>query len=216
MRPPPIAGFEAERDAAWQQLVRTATTHRVHAVLFRGPVGSGATRLGEGLAQRAHESGVAHVLRATHTSGHGPHEGLGPMVRSLLRCQGLDRDTARSRIESILRRHGVADHEVWEVLSDLVTSEHAPDANHALHRLITVLTSERPVVWWVERAPHGVDAVRFAAWLMDQPQALPVLVLLTADPNDVLPGTTESALLGALAAHRRTVVLDLPPGPPVW
>jgi hypothetical protein len=216
LRPAAISGFEAERDAAWRQLVGAATREQVRGVVLRGPIGSGASRLGEWLFQRAHETGVAHALRATHTSGHGPHEGLGPMVRSLFRCQGLDREAARGRIASILRHHDVHDHETWDVLADLATSDGARDPHGALVTLLTILTSERPVVWWVERAAHGVEALRFAAWLMDRRAALPVLLLLTADPGDVVPGTRESALLGALAAHDRTVVLDLPPGPLLW
>ncbi len=107
LRAAPLVDRERERDGLWDLLHLAHDTGEVHAIVLSGPGGIGKSRLAEWLCQRAHEVGAAHVLRATHSPIPGPTHGLGPMLRSFLRCQALDRDAVRQRVQGILTSAGV-------------------------------------------------------------------------------------------------------------
>jgi hypothetical protein len=205
-----------ERARLWRQLRLAADERLVHGVLLLGKEKSGKTALGDWLACRAHEAGVAHVLRAGHSSIPGAGDGLGAALRSLFRCQGMDRDAAIARIEDILGRHGAGDVVVAESLADLVVPDgrrhSGPSDEHgAIRTVLQILTEERTVLLWLDDVHHGIPSLRFAAWLagLEPPAPLPVLLLLAADPDGLTVGTVEEALAGAFGAHPRVATIEV-------
>src|SRR5690606_25707433 len=59
-------GREAERDQLWRTLLRVHDEQRARVVMLAGEPGTGKSRLAMSLGQRAHELGVAQLLRGSH------------------------------------------------------------------------------------------------------------------------------------------------------
>ncbi|MFB6375171.1 MAG: AAA family ATPase, partial [Bradymonadaceae bacterium] len=100
---------EAERDRLWTAL---QTVHRggdPKLVLLEGDAGTGKTRLAQWLCRRAHETGAAVVLRASHTDSSGPDAGLREMIRRIYQTVGLSRGEIFERLAKQLPSLGSDD-----------------------------------------------------------------------------------------------------------
>lgn len=227
LRPPPLVDRVDERDALWRALRDVDRTGRVHAVVLSGPEGSGKSRLAEWLCQRAHETGAAHFQKGSHAPIPGPTHGLGPMLRTTLRCQGLDRPAIRDRVEQILRARGVPRQDEAEALTEVV-SPSEPGTRGAIRfaspveryvtvrRLLQAMTQERPTVVWLDDAHHSVDALRFVLYLLDYPprHALPALLVLTCDEGSRSLQRDAADVLSELLDHDRVTRVPVGPLPP--
>jgi serine/threonine protein kinase/tetratricopeptide (TPR) repeat protein len=226
LRAPTLVDRLPERDALWRALRAVDRTGLAHAVVLAGPEGCGKSRLAEWVCQRAHETGAAHVLKASHAPIPGPTHGLGPMLKAALRCQGLDRPAVRDRVEQIFRARGVVRPDEAEALTEVIAPAEpgvrggvrfvSPTERYVtVRRLLHAMTQERAVVLWLDDAHHSVDAVRFALYLLDYPvrTALPLLLVLTTDEDGRSARRDAAHLLSELSDHDRAVRVPVGPLP---
>ncbi|MEQ1503489.1 MAG: tetratricopeptide repeat protein [Myxococcota bacterium] len=158
------------------------------------------------------------------------------MLRTALRCNGLDRDGVAARVEAMLRSRGVDHPDEWAALTEVIAPRAAswtkapggpaglrfgsPTERYVtVRRLFQALVLERPIVVWLDDVQHGLDALRFALYLLDYParHPLPVLIVLTVTDDGLAPRTRrlgdESTLLAELVEHDRVERVDVGPLP---
>jgi eukaryotic-like serine/threonine-protein kinase len=221
LRPIAMVGRSAERDVLWQALRLVYTQRRPRGVVLSGAPGLGKTRLADWLGERAHEAGVANVMKAFHGSLGGPGDGLPRMVSRFLRCIDLEPAELLERTEGLLRAQGVEDPAEWQALTALLGPASCPAwpgdgpqgaaaERHALViRLLRRLSHKRPVVVLLDDVQWGADALRFAQTVFDDPDPLPVLLLLTLNEDALGERHIEAHLLEDLERH--TTRLEVPP-----
>jgi serine/threonine protein kinase/tetratricopeptide (TPR) repeat protein len=227
VRAVPLVAREAERDKLWK-LLRTVTKRREkRLVLLSGAAGCGKSRLAQWLCERAHEAGLATVLKAVNGPRPGQAHGLAPMVARHLRCEGLERPELTAHIERRLARISVRDDADADALSELI----APDAEDSVDRrvrfgtaserhvliarLLRRLSKRRPVIVWIDDVQWDLDAIAFAQHLMFlEPSAnFPVLMLLTARSEALAERPEAQRQLTACGAHPGARSLPVPPLP---
>ncbi len=226
LRDIPLVGREQERNALWSALRRTDRSRRPEVVLLRGPSGCGKSRLARWVTARSHEVGAATVLRATHAAIPGSATGLGAMLSRHLGCVGLDREGSLQRVERVLRRQGVDDDNEWLALTEWMAPASAADIEGgartirfasaeeryiALFRELTRLAQDRAVVLWLDDVQWGLDALQLTLWLLEQPQPLRVLVVLTTMEEALAGAAVQQSLVDAIAGHERATELAIGP-----
>lgn len=234
LREIPLVGREAERDVIWDALHAVRQTGEVRCCVLRGTAGSGKTRLAEWISQRADEVGNAVVVRATHSPGGGPADGLARMVAAALGCVGMSRLDMQKRIERFLRLRGVDDEYEWHALVELIwplPDEHegrsgqrtvrfgsANERYALIHRLLGYLAGHqdeagvhRPVVLWLDDVQWGSDALGLARYLLGRvgEGERPVLVLMTAQEEALEDRPVEREALERLFGGPHVVQLEL-------
>jgi tetratricopeptide (TPR) repeat protein len=203
----PLVDREAERDILWGALRATRSLGASRAVVLQGSAGSGKTRLATWIAERAHETGAATVLTATHGPAGGPGHGLGPMLSRFGRFDGLDQAQIRRRAARMLADRGrFADAEIDAVVELLRPvgergRTHAvqfrnPEERHlAIRTLLAVLSRERPLLLVFDEAHHGVDTLAFTRSVLEAQDQAPVLMLLTVRDDLLVERPAEAELL---------------------
>jgi tetratricopeptide (TPR) repeat protein len=227
LRPVPLVDRRTERDALWSALVRVARTGQAHALVLRGAPGVGKTRLARWLAERSHELGAAIPLWARHRAVAGDDQGLPAMLRSFLRCHGMARDAVRARVGLLYERLGVDHRDEWHALTEVLSPATDDDTAEVrfgslmeryvtMRRLLQRVCTERPVVVCLDDAQFGVDALRFADYLLGYPNRtpLPVLVVATVDDEALSDRLDAATVLEELLARDRCMSLSLGPLPP--
>ncbi len=211
LRTVPLVGRDEEQDRLWGVLAEVRATGRTRLVLLEGTGGCGKSRLARWLCERAHETGAARVLKAVHGPNAGPADGLSPMVAGLLRCGGLTRDEVPDRVRAALALHGVPEPPEVETLVELLTPsregepggvrlESPTERYLVLRHLLAGLGTRRPVVVWLDDVHWGLDALLFAADLLEAGQQadLPVLLVLTARSETLAEEPAASTLVSLL------------------
>ncbi len=236
LRPFPLIGREAQRDALWTTLRAVHATGLPRVVVLTGPSGCGKTRLVHWLAERAHELGAATTLVATHEQGGTPQDGLGPMLVRHFACEGLDAEQVAGRVDIVLPE---ATDEERRALEALLV-RHAPDQAAAsvelarggtverprlvrfassaeryvaIRRTLARLAARRPVLLVLDDVIHGADALNFAEAVLNAQSHDPLaaLILVTASDEAMGDRTTETARLGHLLERRESERLTVGP-----
>ncbi len=222
LRPPPLVGRYAERDAIWATLTEVRRTGSAKLVLLHGNAGVGKSRLAQWIAQRAHEVGNASVVRATHGPILGPSDGLPRLVASLVGSVGLSAENARSRAWRVAVSLGVHDTWVTDALKELVatgasgspgTFTRPEERWGAILTLLEGLAAERPIVAWLDDVQWGDDALGFAQFVLDRQEErpLPALLLMTCRDEALAERPVAHEQLGALLERPRCARVPLPP-----
>lgn len=236
MREIPMVGRTGERDHLWTALSEVRLRGEVRCCVLRGSAGTGKSRLAEWVAQRADEVGNAVVVRATHSPGGGPADGLSRMVAAALGCVGMSRLDMQKRIERFLRLRGIDDEYEWHALLELIWPLPEEDERRAgqkpirfgsaneryalIHRLLGYVAGHqdeagafRPVVLWLDDVQWGGDALGLARYLLARVSGgdRPVLVLLTVQEEALEDRPNERAALERITGHPSASQLDLAP-----
>jgi len=227
MRSIPIVDREDERDELWARLAEARSTGETRAVVLQGAAGTGKSRLAEWLGQRAQELGAATVVRAVHSSGGGPADGLPRLVQRAIASFGMSRSEMLRRAESWLRRRAVTDDYEWNALVELVWPATeadirggareirfgSPSERYALvHRLLAHLSVgfdepgddddpvRRTVIVWLDDVQWGPDALGLARYLLrnGRDHGCPLLVVMTVQDEALEERPTEQNLLEQL------------------
>jgi serine/threonine protein kinase/tetratricopeptide (TPR) repeat protein len=212
LRSIPMVDRDVERDALWARLRQVHGERRAQAVLLRGSAGSGKSRIARWIAERAAEVGGARVMRASHSSEQGTHDGVTVMLARYLRCDGLGRDDTRLRARAALADLGDDDGYLLDAVTDLLA---APDSQPAhllenaaaqaeaksrvLLRCLHLIALARPLVLVLDDVHWGLDALRLVHVLLrERPPQTPILALLTLRDEALAQRPLEQQVLAEL------------------
>ncbi len=210
LRTVPLVGRQTERDQIWQSLMAVISTQIPRLMLLRGPAGVGKSRLVEWICERAHELGVATVMKTSHNPLPEPADGLPGLLSRHLRCAGLSYDETAERVQRLLSEQGVAgDYEpaaLTQLMSLMDASEggEAIEFNSAAERYALVLRQiereahQRCMIVWLDDVQWGSDALEFAQFLLQSQRQIPILVLMTARDEALAERTVEQAALASV------------------
>ncbi len=221
----PLVGREAERDALWAALRGACDTGLPGVVVLEGAAGTGKTRLGTWLGERAHEVGAARLLHAHHAAQPGPGDGLAPMLVRALRTAGLAGDALVARVARALELTesdplvvAVAALIAGEVSDDTsirVRLQSAEERGVVVRRALARLAVERALVVLLDDAVWAPDTLGFVEQAMatQHPAPFPVLFVLTARSEALPERPAAAARLEALGRPPRGRRLELGPLP---
>jgi len=220
LRDVPLVDREDERDRLWRALERCRRDRQAAFVALVGPSGSGTSRLARWICERAHEVGAANVLRATHNPMPGLHLGLGPMIGTFLRCQGLGRTETRQRVQAIYP--SMAHPDAWDAMTELIVPAAEEDRGGirfrnsveryvTLRRMLKAVCNERPLVVWLDDVQWGLDALGFARYILDHQRSSPqpILFVVTATEESLAEHSDEAALLGELLEYDASTQISI-------
>ncbi len=221
LRPIPMVDRQAERDTLWLALRDVHRTREPGLVVLRGAAGTGKTRLSRWLVERALELGAAHAMIARHERLGAAHDGLSGAVARWFRAHGLDASATQARIRAEFEALQHVDHHVdVHALSELIeTATHGQitatsDARErwmdAWLRYLEPATRDRPLVMVLDDVQWGAESLAFVAQVLERPQTLPILFVLTAREEALSERPVERARLAALleASAARDVRLE--------
>jgi len=213
LRVPPLVGRRAEQELLWSRLAEVGENRSPAAVLVRGEVGRGKSRLVQWLEEESYEAGATKILKARHEATGGLGHGLGPLAADFLGTIGLSRYEAATRIREFLPRLGLPADETNAYLelahprTDAERAAGAPGVEFSspserwtlARRLVAAAGERRAVLLVLEDVQWGADSLGLALDLLEH-EDLPVLIVATTRPVDA--GLVAERTL-ALEAHPR-------------
>jgi tetratricopeptide (TPR) repeat protein len=229
LRTVPFVGRESQREQLWQQLRRVGRAKgATQLVLIRGDTGVGKTRLAEWVCERAHELGVANVLRAIHGVRPGPLRGIRAMVARHLQCVGMDREAVIKRVLELYSNDETVDPDEAEEIAELLSPasqeiresgirviqfERPEEWYGVLERLLHRLAASRPVILSLDDVHWGLDALGFTLYLLRRQVSNParILILMTVQDENLPDDSIEAMWLRELQGDERTLVVQLQP-----
>ncbi len=226
LRSIPMVARRSERTQLWRALTEARERAETRVVVLRGRSGTGKTRLAQWLARLADSVGSALVVKATHSPGGGPSDGLGRMMARLTRCVGLDRERLGAWLVRWLRNRGITDGMVATHLRELIAprggDEVLTSANerHALVQQVLTAVSQshsdgdepRPVLLWLDDVQWGQDSLGLVQWLIaEQNSGPPMLVVMTAQDEALPSRPVEAERLETLAGEEAVRTVRLGP-----
>lgn len=219
LRSIPLVNRDRERDAIWTTLRQVRAENQPRAILLRGAAGNGKSRLVEWMGERAHELGAATVVRAVHSPRAGGADGIVRMIARQLRTHNLSDNATRRRVHRALHVHG--HYGDWEVdaLTDMLQtgSRDTPNERYVLiQRHLARLAQERPVLLWLDDVQWGGDALSFVRFLVEQPEAGAILVVMTAQEEALAERVLEAEQLSNLMEALSGETLPIGPLAPAY
>lgn len=200
LREPPFINRTQECDRIWEALHDVVAQKTPRTVFITGEAGTGKSRLAERMAIRAHEVGSIRLVRAVHTPGGGPNEGLSGALERTLRCAKMKRGEVFEHLletlppletrndEDWLERDARAlteylrptDDEADEVDGPRYRFSKAGQTYALIVRVLERLADSRPLLLWVDDLQWGAEALGVLEHLDDLDRdGLDFLVLAT-------------------------------------
>jgi len=219
LRIPPLVGRRAEQELLWARLREVGESRSPRAVLVRGEVGRGKSRLVQWLEEESYEAGATKILKARHEATGGLGHGLAPLAADFLGTTGLSRKGARYRIHEFLPVLSLPPEETNAYLelahprTDIERLAGEPGVEFSspserwtlARRLVASAGERRAVLLVLEDVQWGADSLGLALELLEHAE-LPVLIVVTTRPVDA---GLVAERLEALEAHPSTSTCTL-------
>ncbi len=228
MRPPPLLGREATRDALWRALRDAAVARRVRATIVEGASGREKRRVALWLSERAHEVGAALCVDVARND-RGALHWIAEATNAVLRVSGLSREQAMARVAGYADMPGAAlerddiprlatvlhpflndaseprEYETAEVVTEA-------QAQGALRRLLLTAAGRRAVVMTIDAHASTTGAIGFVHDLLIRRDrdSLPFFALLTVD-DDQEPSPLRDDAIDLVRSCLRVEVLRAEP-----
>lgn len=229
LREVPFVDRDEARDRIWRALNDVVEQNRLRVVLVAGESGCGKSRLAGWMATRAHEVGVAEVLRADHTpGGQGPMEGFSGLVQRGFHAWKLSRGEL---YEELLTRLPPLDEEdsFREIDARALTELVHPTENDAvdvegpryqfassrqkytlMSRLLNRFARRRAPILWLDDLHYDSDAVGLIEYLLELTEDFPATLILGTLRTDVLAEHPElEGRVASLIGHEGCQRIDL-------
>jgi hypothetical protein len=211
LREVPLVGRDTERQRLWDLARRVAVTQRPAVAIVQGTAGSGKTRLVDSVVRSLEEGGYCQPMDVVFTKTGAASDGYVGTVRRVLRLPGIDPDLTSNRLERWIARDRQCTLEAARWQASLLQRWGAPkpgDApvSNAVAREF-LLDSLGRYAW----RTLSVLVIHDAHWCTSQDDGaalatsiiqlgLPVLVLLTVRPDDILERPSSKAAFQSLRA----------------
>ncbi|MCB9673678.1 MAG: tetratricopeptide repeat protein [Alphaproteobacteria bacterium] len=224
LRSVPLVARREERTELWSALSEVRSGGGTRVVVLRGRSGTGKSRLAQWLCRLADSVGSALVVKAGHSPGGGPADGLGRMMGQVTRCVGLERDPAGAWLVRWLRARGIFDGREARALQEVIAPRGGEEpmlasANerHALVQRVLAAVARshtdgrepRPVLLWLDDVQWGQDSLGLVQWLLGHGSRLgpPMMVVMTVQDEALPSRPVEAERLAAIEAEEavRTV-----------
>jgi len=194
--PDELVGRDRVCRELWELMSHVQESRQARLVLLQGPSGVGKTAVVDWLCRRAHEVGVATVLRGEYGPSRRHQAGLAEMMMDYLDVKGLEGEQLKWRtlaglasmgIDSVYEQRGIVDLIVRSRRSSLRSDGSLRDS--LVLRFLEACSDppggpRRPVVACLEDVQLGLEAIGFARSLLERAGNLPVLIVLTVRDGD--------------------------------
>ncbi|MEL6347624.1 MAG: protein kinase [Myxococcota bacterium] len=179
LRPSPLVGRTAERDALWDALAAVHQSQTPKVVVLHGPSGRGKTRLARWLGALAVEVGAARQMTLRHSPAGGAGDGLGPALAAALGVASLLPEPARTHLAAQLDDP----FEARPLIDEALLGGRGPRTVRHAAVLRWMARADRPWVVHVDDAQWASEALDFIGDL--KAGTVPVLAVLTVRDEDV-------------------------------
>ncbi len=219
----PLVGRQTQQKMLWQALGALQEPGPSQAIMLLGPEGVGKSFLAQWLCQRAVQTGLATVLKATHDPRPNTNNGLHQMLARALRVQRMGPESIQKRLSHRLEHLGIDDPHNQRVLTQLLcepTQSSRTTGGHstlsgryaAIERLLQALSAQRPVILWIDDAHAAADALSLAHHLHTQRDPRRhgrLLIILSGRHNTGRKNLVTQALLNLFVGLPRVTKMAL-------
>ncbi|RAL22869.1 hypothetical protein DL240_08225 [Lujinxingia litoralis] len=217
----PLVGRTEVRDGLWRALMELHEGGRARVVVVRGPSGVGKTRLVEWLTRRAHELGLADVMRASHHAVANSADGLTRMLARYFRATGLSVEGAERRVYEELSGRGLDELQArasaqalaaWMLpWGERAQAQASAERSAAMQLAFNELSRERPLIVCVEDGQWASETLDWVEGLLDSPVRASVLVVITVNDEALVDRPLERVQLDQLLEKSSVSELVVPP-----
>ena len=186
-----VFGREVERERLWTAVGQVHRTRTARVISLVGATGTGKTCLGEWLCRRAHELGVASILKTTHHPVSSRSGGITGLLLDHYCCSDLSGDDLETYLEERLISEGEGQEWEWLALAKMlepnterVQAVMTLSAQYALvQRTLERISEERPLLVLVDEAHWGLEAMELASYVLRYYSDTPVLFVFLVNDS---------------------------------